>query len=97
MKFQCKRECLLPFPSPLTEGRGLKSFCCGHVLAYARVAPHGGAWIEIVITRAALSVREASPLTEGRGLKYWYVEEQRGRKTSPLTEGRGLKYLMALL
>ena len=35
--------------SPLTEGRGLKSVTPCGVSAGRCVAPHGGAWIEIIL------------------------------------------------
>ena len=55
------------FGSPLTQGRGLKfmGVIVGLILI---VAPHAGAWIEIITWRHNKAFFK-SPLTQGRGLK----------------------------
>ena len=45
MEWDCDEPQALP--SPLTEGRGLKSFDQKLVAQADAVAPYGGAWIEI--------------------------------------------------
>ena len=55
-----------------------------------KVAPRGGAWIEIVKFGQG-RLADMSPLAEGRGLKYTYCNDRQGLYESPLAEGRGLK------
>ena len=54
------------------------------------VAPHAGAWVEIIAQRASQRGYE-SPPTRGRGLKYPNVSQYEEERTSPPTRGRGLK------
>ena len=50
-----------PIPSPLTEGRGLKSGRGGRACGGARVAPHGGAWIEIRLINPPNGIIRVAP------------------------------------
>ncbi len=54
--------------SPLTQGRGLKFAGLAAAIG-PLVAPHAGAWIEI-LTKPYRTLIKWSPLTQGRGLKY---------------------------
>ena len=57
------------------------------------VAPHGGAWIEMLALQAKFD-QCWSPLMEGRGLKCACTHFVNSFVASPLTEGRGLKCLV---
>ena len=51
--------------SPLTEGRGLKWHLSAHCNAICKVAPHGGAWIEIPASRPTTSAPRGRPSRRG--------------------------------
>ena len=69
LKWSAGRRSAADRRSPLTEGRGLKSHQSPEHAYPHRVAPHGGAWIEIEQLVKILLEKIRSPLTEGRGLK----------------------------
>ena len=68
------------------------SICAMDSSSLSGVAPHGGAWIEIMRGTICPCRRLGSPLTEGRGLKFSGASLSPSQLWSPLTEGRGLKF-----
>ena len=77
--------------SPPTRGRGLKCPSIYHCRNLLEVAPHAGAWVEIIFRPPVGRGFRQSPPTRGRGLKCGDPGAMPGGCWSPPTRGRGLK------
>ena len=93
MKFERRRHALLLALSHPTGVRGLKSSRRGVELLLLLVAPHWGAWIEILRRTEQTEYRLSHP-TGVRGLKYRHAVIKRTTQQSHPTGVRGLKYAL---
>ena len=84
---------LLVKASHPTRVRGLKYRACIWHPVSPSVAPHAGAWIEIVFVGSNFNCRFTSHPTRVRGLKLPLRTDDQGRNESHPTRVRGLKCL----
>ena len=92
LKYEGLTEKNVTLMSRPTRARGLKCAPSAPHRFGANVAPHTGAWIEMLPIKNQTTSALASRPTRARGLKYWTRIRRHQRYRSRPTRARGLKF-----